>query len=164
MGICSFPLSLKIAHIKDGLWVIRSRHPWKKSNHEQIALVALSKRATMSDSLRLLRTKERLWAIRSGHSWKKSSMSDSLMIWAKCSQKRAIRLEKILFFVVLGSFSLLYPYNAHERIAHVALHSVMTTERWEGFALFHEQNARKTNERIPNPDFQPCFRMELKMY
>ena len=66
---------------------------------------------------------------------------------------------------------LLFFKERREQFTHVPLYkgatvseSLMTTERWEGFALFHEQNARKTNERIPNPDFQPCFRIELKMY
>ena len=77
-----FALLLKIAHFKERPWAICSHHSLKKSEFKQIAkkmsdslkknhifvcfdsfyflaLVALYKRATMSDSLLLLFTKER---------------------------------------------------------------------------------------------------------
>ena len=55
LGIRSFALllyvlTLKIAHIKERLWAICSRHSLKKNDCERIAL-ALYKRATMSESL-----------------------------------------------------------------------------------------------------------------
>ena len=79
----------------------------KKSNHEQIALVALNKRATMSDLLRSLMTKEQPWAnrsrslfkratvrIRSHYAWQKRDGSDLLFFTSESffrSQKLAIR-------------------------------------------------------------------------
>ena len=71
-----------------------------------------------------------------------------------------------------NSLSLLFNMNNHERIGPVALYkranvsdslpSLMTKEQWERFALFHDQIAlsltknelfaRKTSERISNPD------------
>ena len=61
-----------------------------KERLEQFSLVALYKRATMSDSLRSLMTKEQPWAIRSGCSWQKSNGSNSLFFMSKllfCSKK-----------------------------------------------------------------------------
>ena len=55
--------------------MICSRRSLQKSDREQIALIALYKRATAS---KLLTTQERLWAIRSRRSLKKTTKSDSL--------------------------------------------------------------------------------------
>ena len=95
-----FALSLKIAHIKERLCSIRSCCSLRKSklsNREWIALVALYKRKTVSESLSWLFKKEQLWAIRSCRSWQKSDGSVSLFFMSKslfCSfahKKRAIR-------------------------------------------------------------------------
>ena len=65
LALSLFALSLKIAHIKEWLWEIcsccflKNEPPWvnrscrslQKSNSEQIALVTLFKRATLSKSL-----------------------------------------------------------------------------------------------------------------
>ena len=81
-----FPLLLIIAHFKEQLWAIRSHGSLKKSAREQISLAALYKRATRANRFR--------------HSLKKSDMSDSLMIWANCSQKRVIGSTKKLYFLM----------------------------------------------------------------
>ena len=49
-----------------------------KERTERFALIALYKRATVSESLPLLFTQKQRWAIRTGRSWQKSDESDSL--------------------------------------------------------------------------------------
>ena len=151
----------------------------RQGDCERFALVALFKRATVSDSDPSLLTKEQPWQI-ARFLWAKSNMSDFLVNQAARSQNRAIRDSIWQFF---NDFPLFY---AQERIAPVTLHSValfweqfalvalykratvsdslmllMTKERWERFALFHDRITLwltknewftwKTNDRIPNP-------------
>ena len=118
-----FALLLKIAQIIEQLWVIRSHHSLKKCTHEQLLSISL----------------------------KKSNVNDSLMIQANRSQNKSDSLKKSVFFVCFWQFS---PFLSRERITPVALSSValnkratvsksllllLTKERWEWFALFHEQ-------------------------
>ena len=58
--------SLILSSDCEQMWVICSFHSFKKSNCKQIILVALNKRATVSDSLRSVMKKEQPW---SNHSW-----------------------------------------------------------------------------------------------
>ena len=68
-----------------------------QDNREQIALVTLYKRATVSKLLSTLFSKER--------PLKKSDVSDLLVIQANRSQKTSDLLKKNLFFVCLDSCS-----------------------------------------------------------
>ena len=120
-----FALSLKIAHVIERLWAIRYCGSLKKSNPEQMALIALNKRATVSNLLGSLMTEEQLWAYRSCCSVKKSDLSDSLMIRANLSQKPAIPSKKFIFFICFWQFFTAFPlFYAQGQIAPVALHSV----------------------------------------
>ena len=138
-----FALSLlaflqKITYIIERLWAICSGHSLKKNNGKQIALVALNKRVTMSDSLRSFMTNERPWANLSRHSVQKSDMSDSLVIcWANPFQKRAIRSKKFLFFICFWKIFTAFPlFYAQVWIAPVALCSVpLFKKRWTRFVL-----------------------------
>ena len=86
------------------MWAICSYHSFKKSNCKQITLVALNKRATVSDSLRSVMKKEQPW---SNHSLRKSCVSDLLMILcSNRSQKTSNSLKKTYFLYVFDSFSL----------------------------------------------------------
>ena len=91
------------------------------SDHESNALVALYKRASLVESLSLL--------------CKKNEMSDLLVIWANCSQKRVIRSKQIIFSYVFSVLPCFYPFlcpranrsvalywRARERFALVALY------------------------------------------
>ena len=125
--------------------LFRSKKLILKSDGERFTHIVLYKRTTMSNLLKSFFTKERSLAIRS---LKKSNVSDSPMIRANCSQKwknERIAFKNSYFSYVLDSFP---PFYAQERIAPVALYkrltmsdslrSLMTTERREKFALFHE--------------------------
>ena len=143
-----FLSSLKIAHIKEHLWAIRSRRSLKKSDCEQIAL----------------------------DFFKKCKVSNSLVIWENRSKQWVICSKKHIFCMFLTVFSPLF--YAQKWIAPIALRSVtlykratasdslpslMTKERWGLLALFHEpialsltknkQFAWKTDEQISNPEF-----------
>ena len=72
---------------KEKLWAIRSL---KKSDHEQIALVALYKKTTVNKSLSIY--------------LKKSDFSDSLMIQANRSQKTRNSLENIFWYRFFWEF------------------------------------------------------------
>ena len=87
--------SVKISHIIEQLWAIRSHHSLK--------------RATVRESLSSL-LPEQLWAIHSGRSWqratvseslsvylKKSKVSDLLVIRTNCSKKTSDSLKKSIF-------------------------------------------------------------------
>ena len=89
----------------------------RQGDCERFALVALFKRATVSDSDPSLLTKEQPWQI-ARFLWAKSNMSDFLVNQAARSQNRAIRDSIWQFF---NDFPLFY---AQERIAPVTLHSV----------------------------------------
>ena len=103
LGICSFGLLLKIAHIKEQLWAICSRHSLKKSRRERIALVAIYKRATVSKSLSI--------------SLNKGDISEFLM-------------KKNILFVRFWLFLTVFPpFYAQEWMAPVALCSVALFER-----------------------------------
>ena len=105
--------------------------------HLLFALVALEKRASVSESLSSLFTKEGLWADRSFPSLKKSNVSNLLVIQANGSQKTSDSLKKIHIFLGLGICSWVF-----ERITRFLWAKV----RPEQFALGHkffEQLARK---------------------
>ena len=138
-----FALSLlaflqKITYIIERLWAICSGHSLKKNNGKQIALVALNKRVTVSDSLRSFMTNERPWANLSRHSAQKSDMSDSLVIcWANPFQNERFARKNSYFSYVFEIFLLLFPFfYAQVWIAPVALCSVpLYKKRWTRFVL-----------------------------
>ena len=90
---------------KERPWADQFRRSLIKSDREGIALVALYKRVTVSESLSI--------------SLKKSGVSDSLVIRANHSQKRAIRLKKNYFSNVFDSFPPLYAKRAN--LSHCSL-------------------------------------------
>ena len=124
-----FALSLKIAHFKERPWAIHSHRSLQKNDHEQFAQVVLYKRAIVSDSL--FKKEQCKWF-----------SHDSSKLLAK---NERIAFKNSYFSYVLDSFP---PFYAQERIAPVALYkrltmsdslrSLMTKERREKFALFHE--------------------------
>ena len=122
-----FALLLKITLIIELLRVICSYCSLKKSDCEQIALVALNKRGSVSNSLRSLMTNKWPWANDSRLCVKKSNMSDLLVIRANWSLKWAICSGKkhILCF---WHFFTAFPFYTQEQISPVALHSVFTKE------------------------------------
>ena len=122
-----FALLLKITLIIELLRVICSYCSLKKSDCEQIALVALNKRGSVSNSLRSLMTNKWPWANDSRLCVKKSNMSDLLVTRANWSLKWAICSGKkhILCF---WHFFTAFPFYTQEQISPVALHSVFTKE------------------------------------
>ena len=101
LALSIFALLLKIDHIIEQLWAIRT---YQKSNREQFAQFAHDKRAIMSELLSI--------------SLKKSGISDTFVIRANCSQKTRDLIEKKVFSNVFDSVP---PFYAQERIAPVAL-------------------------------------------
>ena len=101
LALSIFALLLKIDHIIEQLWAIRT---YQKSNREQFAQFAHDKRAIMSELLSI--------------SLKKSGISDSFVIRANCSHKTRDLIEKKVFSNVFDSVP---PFYAQERIAPVAL-------------------------------------------
>ena len=94
---------------KEQPWANHYRRSLKKNDHEQIALVALYKRATMSESLSSLFKKERPWANRSCCSLQKSNVSKSLSLlfnkeqheWlARDSSKLLTKNEQFMIVII----------------------------------------------------------------
>ena len=132
----SFALSHKIVHFKERPWVIYYWCSLKKSDCEQITLVALLKRAKVSKSLSSLFTKEQQWANRSCCSLKRAT-------WVICSfalKKRVICSKNSYFLMFLTVFHCFSPFYAQEWIDPIALSLTK-----------NKQFSRKTKEQILNP-------------
>ena len=132
-----FALLVKITHFKERLWAIRSCRSFKKSNPEQIALIAFYKRATVSKLLLSLFTKERPWA---KHSLKKSDVSDSLLVQAnpKICPRANCYCCSLLYHSFLkrvtGAIHALYKRVTMSK----SLSLLFSKERREQFALFQK--------------------------
>ena len=142
-----FLSSLKIAHIKEHLWAIRSRRSLKKSDCKQIAL----------------------------DFFKKCEVSNSLVIWANRSKQWVICSKKHIF-VCFWQFSPLFMPKS-DLLTLLFAQSLFTKERprairslpsrqksdggyWLFFTsqlLFRSQKTSnlfgKTDEQISNPEF-----------
>ena len=136
-----FALSHKIVHFKERSWVIHSWRSLKKSDCEQITLVALLKRAKVSKSLSSLFTKEQQWANRSCCSLKRATW----VIRSFALKKRAICSKNSYFLMFLTVFHCFSPFYAQEWIDPIALHSGALS------LTKNKQFSRKTKEQIPNP-------------
>ena len=143
-------LILKIDHERFAHVALYKEQPW--TNHEQFTHIALYRRANCSR-----------------HSLKKSDVSDLLVILSNSLQKTSDSLEKFVFLYVFDSFShflssraihsgcslliadaLFFkerleqftPIALYTRVTMInSLRSLMTKERRELFALFHERIA-----------------------
>ena len=128
-------------------WANRSRRSLKKSDNEQIALVALYKRATVSESLF---TKERPWVNRSWFSGKNLYI---LYIF-HCFSIFMPNRELLPSLFALWLFTKEWPWVICSRCS---LHKSNASDLlfFKSTLLFrsqkNEQFARKTKEGIPNP-------------
>ena len=140
-----FALLVKITHFKERLWAIRSCRSFKKSNPEQIALIAFYKRATVSKLLLSLFTKERPWA---KHSLKKSDVSDSLLVQAnpKICPRANCYCCSLLYHSFLKSNGRSLQNSNHEQIT---------------FLLFRSQ---KSGDSLEKPKSKFLTLQKLQLY
>ena len=140
-------------------WANRSRHSLKKSDRERIVLVDLLKIATVSESLSIY--------------FRKSDISDSLMIRENHSQKNVFLVCFWLFspFLCQKSESLMSIFTKEQPWADRSrrcfkksdgsdsIRWIFKKDRRENSHFSrkitkNERFARKTDDRIPNPDYK----------
>ena len=100
---------------KERPWANHYRRSLKKSDHVQIALVALYKRATMSESLSSLFKKERPWANHSCCSLQKSNVSKSLSLLFNKEQHEWLARDSSKLLTKNEQFMIVMVQNFHDR-------------------------------------------------